>query len=95
MCLACHAEWMREHRPKHRDLPPEARLRADARSYANVYQRRGKLVPKSCTCGEPGEKHHTDYSQPLVVVWLCRPCHLAEHRGIGGGEDRGQRDHLL
>ena len=41
--------------------------------------------PSACECcGEPTIKallhgHHTDYSKPLEVVWLCRGCHVAEH----------------
>lgn len=72
---------MRRTRPKHSDLPEEARLRANARSYANVYVRRGKLKRKPCErCGEKkAQVHHDDYSQPLQVRWLCVPCHRNVH----------------
>lgn len=81
-CRACHNAYMRERRPKHSELSENQRLRAVARAYANVYQRRGKLIPRPCEkCGaEQVQKHHHDYSKPLEVVWLCQPCHLAAHK---------------
>jgi hypothetical protein len=43
----------------------------------------GILVrPTACSkCARSGktEAHHPDYSKPLEVIWLCKPCHLAEH----------------
>ena len=80
-CHSCHASWMRARRPKHSELPEMARIKANVRAYANVYQKRGKLPKQPCvTCGsQDSEKHHTDYEQPLLVTWLCRPCHLGVH----------------
>jgi hypothetical protein len=79
-CHVCHAAYMRGWRPSH-PLVGAARIKDIARSYANTYQRRGLLTPQPCEqCGsqEP-QKHHEDYSKPLDVRWLCRPCHLAIH----------------
>jgi rubrerythrin len=61
--------------------PEESRARRNARAYANVYLKRGKIERTACVrCGGPGENmHHADYSKPLEVTWMCRPCHLAEH----------------
>ena len=41
----------------------------------------GKIVKKPCeVCGaEPSEAHHVDYSQPLVVKWLCQAHHKEVH----------------
>ena len=66
-----------------RVISSEARRREIARSTANVAVRRGKLQPQPCeTCGNPtAEKHHSDYSKPLQVIWLCRCCHMGEHAG--------------
>lgn len=59
----------------------ERKRRANVRSYANAYQRRGKIQKSDCEkCGDPNsEKHHDDYDEPLQVRWLCRACHMAEH----------------
>lgn len=81
-CKSCHAANMRATRPKHRDLPDEARKKANARSYTHVYVNRGKIVKTPCVkCGnEKSEAHHEDYSKPLEVTWLCRACHLEHHK---------------
>jgi hypothetical protein len=40
--------------------------------------------PSSCeVCGTNERKlhgHHTDYSKPLEVIWVCPPCHREFHR---------------
>src|SRR5690606_10306486 len=53
--------------------------RARAVDAANNAVRDGRLKrPSACEgCGKEvrTEKHHPDYSKPLLVVWLCKPCH--------------------
>ena len=45
---------------------------------------RGRIVkPKECQdCGAATrlDGHHPDYTKPLDVVWVCRPCHGKRHR---------------
>jgi hypothetical protein len=43
--------------------------------------REGRIVKQPCQkCGlEKAEAHHPDYSKPLEIEWLCRPCHMLEH----------------
>ena len=80
-CKGCHAEHMRLNRPKHSELKPEARQKANCRAHTKVYVERGNLVKESCcNCGhDHTEAHHSDYSNPKLVRWVCRPCHLELH----------------
>lgn len=62
--------WRQEH--------PE---RAKAQQHASNAVRDGRLPreDKCQVCGLPAdriEKHHPDYSRPLLVMWLCKPCHV-------------------
>lgn len=83
-------EWNAANRKTWAELDPEQRQKEIARSYARVYRTRGHLLPKPCElCNTPEgvEMHHTDYSKPLEVHWLCRACHGWLH-GLEGLERR-------
>lgn len=80
-CLACHAFYMRLHRPRHSELPDSARIKANARSYALVYLKRGMIKREGCeVCGGHAQMHHDDYSKPTAVRWFCRKHHLELHK---------------
>ena len=58
--------------------------RKDAcRTILENFIRRGCIRrPEVCEkCRErcKSQAHHTDYSKPLFVVWLCKDCHWKEH----------------
>lgn len=63
-------------------VSPNTKRKQSARAAANMAVKRGKLKRQPCSiCGEKiSEKHHHDYSKPLDVTWLCRACHMAEHK---------------
>ncbi len=44
--------------------------------------RAGKIRRSPCVeCSEPkSHAHHTDYSKPLQVIWLCAICHKRKHQ---------------
>jgi hypothetical protein len=75
---------MRTWRQSH-PLTGEARKRQNARAYLKVYIRRGKVKRQPCeVCGRKAEAHHTDYSKPLEVRWLCTRHHRELHRATCG-----------
>lgn len=67
------AESLRVYRGKY----PERNTANQTVTYA---VKKGVLrKPKVCEeCGGTGriEAHHSDYSQPLLVQWLCKSCHI-------------------
>ncbi len=78
---------MRKWRLSHK-LSPAQKIKDIARSYANTYLRRGMILREPCKiCSSVKvEMHHPDYTKPLLIMWLCRRCHLELHKkaGIGG-----------
>lgn len=71
-CRACHAAYVREHRPRYRDMKPEQKKIAIFRSKANVYQSRGLIQKKPCeVCKKPAQKRYPNYDDLGAVRWLC------------------------
>lgn len=56
---------------------PENVRKGKARSKVWYAIRGGRLFKAPCHCGSTKvEAHHTDYTQPLKVKWLCRTHHI-------------------
>lgn len=82
--------WYEQHRnqvferilKRYRETVDKKRFRA--RALVRYAILAGKLtVPNSCVeCGTMTklECHHSDYEQPLKVIFLCRECHKRIHR---------------
>ena len=76
------AEWRRKNVKRRVAHSRAWDKRNPERTRAGVIARRackmGILKKQPCfICGsrKKVEKHHDDYSKPLDVTWLCRPCH--------------------
>jgi len=64
------------------------KLRANS-SVKKAIQQGTLTRPDDCeTCKMVGTvvAHHTDYSKPLEVMWLCRKCHVQWHKRNGYAE---------
>jgi hypothetical protein len=55
-----------------------------ARQIVLMAKRKGILKKEPCKkCGAiKVQAHHSDYSKPLDVTWLCVPCHREEHTAV-------------
>jgi hypothetical protein len=76
-------EKMAAKQKRHAERHPQ---KAKARNLVTVMVYQGRLEkPRICQdCDQEFEKHllhghHEDYSKPLDVDWLCRPCHRKRH----------------
>ena len=70
------------YKAKYYERFPEKKAAKDALRAAVRYGKINK--PDACPiCGKTGliHGHHTDYSKPLDVQWLCQPCHVDAHHG--------------
>lgn len=67
--------------PEHRQI---RRDKQRGRKIMHTAIRKGELIRQPCqVCGAVKvEAHHSDYSKPLDVMWLCRFHHMEEHRRI-------------
>lgn len=85
LCRECHNAYARENRPRHSELSPDARKKANTRAYTKELIKRGQLERKPCeTCGAlDSQAHHEDYNDPRRVNWLCPPCHRKHHAENG------------
>ena len=73
-----------EQRQKRRQWKRSNRYKANAHLAVSAAIKRGELPhPLSLPCthcgGLTAEYHHEDYSQPLLVIALCRQCHALLH----------------
>lgn len=85
-------KWNDANRPKlakqlagqrERYFAKHGREKQNARQRVYDAIKRGSLVRgacEKCATTQGVTAHHEDYSKPLEVRWLCRPCHGREHR---------------
>lgn len=78
----------KETRKKHREENPE--LYEAWKQYQSAIKKGILIRPESCQiCGKNCsriEGHHSDYSKPLDVIWVCKTCHRHIHRKIDHAE---------
>lgn len=89
-CRECyrkkHVKYYRENKEKWIEKSAKSRVKNahkwKARYLVRSAVKSGGLIKTPCEiCGdEKVQGHHSDYSQPLKVNWLCKEHHLQVHR---------------
>lgn len=92
-CMHCaspisenNKSYCESHRLKNNDRM-NSRNKNDHQKYSARYKlanaiNLGRIKRRKCMirgCKLLGEGHHTDYSKPFLVKWLCKKHHLAAH----------------
>lgn len=54
--------------------------RGAAQLRARRHHRKAPDVCQMCGLNKKLERHHPDYLLPLLIVWLCKPCHVIADR---------------
>ena len=68
---------------------PKLRIKHLARWYTRRQIANGIIQRQPCAeCGtSPAQAHHEDYTQPLLIVWLCALCHRKLHYTASQGTE--------
>lgn len=75
-CKKCQRIIERKYKKKRDPVKQSARMKV------NLAVASGKLIRKPCKVCKSiikVEGHHSDYSKPLKVIWLCQKHHLEHH----------------
>lgn len=75
-----HKELARQRERKYRQ-DPETRQKEKARRKVRHEIKMGRMARGPCAlCGDPQtQAHHSDYTKPLEVTWLCHEHHRRSH----------------
>jgi len=86
--LARTKKWRQENKSKFKEMWDKSNKKNPHKRHARKLLNRcidnGKIIkPNECSmCGNKSriKAHHTDYSKPFEVQWLCSSCHAYIHR---------------
>ena len=85
-CKSCKIPYRKSgYAGKYAYKTPENAIKHRARVMINYRVKRGIIKRQPCIkCNSlKSQAHHTDYSKPLEIIWLCIKHHREEH--IKGG----------
>ena len=81
-----HKEWHKNNFEKIKTFIniPEEKKKNTCRFKTNYLVRTNQIKKQPCKiCGNPrSEAHHSDYNNPLKIIWLCRKHHTKLHNKL-------------